>query len=108
MLLDQTLHYRGVSMNFFGLILGASMLLVIGAGHIIVVKGEYYFGTRLWPIFLIIGISAIILSAFVKSQIISGILGIAGFTLLWSIHEIVKQKERVRKGWFPENPDRQQ
>ncbi len=94
-------------MNFSGLILGASMLLVIGAGHILVVKGEYHFGARLWPVFLVIGLTFIVSSIFVKGELISGIIGIAGFTFLWSIHEILKQKERVSKGWFPENPKRQ-
>ena len=78
-------------MNFFGLILGAFMLLVIGAGHIIIIKGEYHVGTRLWPIFLFVTISSIIASIFLKSELASGILGIVGFTFLWSIHEIFKQ-----------------
>jgi len=94
-------------MNFFGVILGALLLLVIGFGHILVIKGEYYFGIKLWLIFLIIGLSSIIASIYVKSDLISGILGIIGFTFLWSIYEIFKQKERVRKGWFPKNPKRQ-
>ena len=33
-------------------------------------------------------------------------LGIAAFSSLWSILELVKQRERVKKGWFPENPKR--
>ena len=94
-------------MNFFGLMLGAFMLLVIGFGHILIIKGEYHFGTKLWPIFLIIALSSITASIFVKSELVSGILGIVGFIFLWSIHEIFKQKERVQKGWFPKNPKRQ-
>ena len=94
-------------MNFFGLILGAFMLLLIGAGHIIIIKGEYHFGTKLWSVFLIITLSSIIASIFVKSDLISAILGIIGFTFLWSIHEIFKQKERVKKGQFPVNPRKQ-
>ena len=93
-------------MNFFGLILGAFMLLVTGAGHILIIKGEYHVGTKLWTIFLFITLSSILASIFVKSDLTSGILGIMGFTFLWSIHEIFKQKERVKKGWFPKNPKR--
>jgi len=44
------------------------MLLVIGLGHICVVKGEYYFGTRLWSIFLIIALSSIIASIFYRKR----------------------------------------
>jgi len=94
-------------MNFFGVILGAFMLLLIGFGHILVVKGEYHFGTKLWSVFLIIALSSIIASVCVKSELMSGILGIIGFTFVWAIREIFRQKERVRKGWFPKNPKRQ-
>ncbi len=94
-------------MNFFGLILGAFMLVVIGLFHTLVIKVEYHFGTRLWPVFLVIGLFCMIVSFLVNSSLISGVLGIAGFLFLWNIHEIFKQKERVRKGWFPKNPKRQ-
>jgi len=93
-------------MNFFGLILGVFMLLVIGFGHIFIIKCEYHFGTKLWPIFLIIALSSITASIFVKTELVSGVLGIVGFIFLWSIHEIFKQKGRVQKGWFPKNPKR--
>ena len=99
--------HKGADMNFFGLILGAFMLLVIGLLHYLVIKVEYHFSTRLWPAFLVIGLFCMIVSFFVNSNLISGILGIAGFLFFWSIHEIFKQKERVRKGWFPKNPKRQ-
>ena len=29
-----------------------------------------------------------------------------GCSCLWSIKELFEQRERVRKGWFPENPKR--
>ena len=90
-------------MNLFGLVSGLTILLVTAFDHILIIKGEYYCGTTLWPIFLIIGLSSIVASIFVKSDITSTILGIIGFTFLWSIHEIFKQKERVEKGWFPKN-----
>jgi hypothetical protein len=31
---------------------------------------------------------------------------VVGFSCFWSIHEIIEQRERVRKGWFPRNPRR--
>ena len=93
-------------LNFLGLASGLIMLLVIGAGHILVIKGEYYFGVRLWLLFLILGLWSIAVSLFVDNTLLSVTLGIIGFSLLWSIHELFKQKERVRKGWFPRNPNR--
>jgi len=91
-------------MNYFGLIMGAFMLVVVGLGHILVIKGEYHFGVKLWPIFLVIALSSISASIFVESKLISGIFGLVGFTFLFGIHELYKQKERVRKGWFPKKP----
>ena len=93
-------------MNYLGLVSGLVMLLAVGSGHIVVIKGEYYFGVRLWYLFLILGLLSIAASIFVDNTFLSSALGIIGFTLLWSIHEIIKQKERVKKGLFPSNPKR--
>ncbi|UCB53531.1 MAG: DUF4491 family protein [Candidatus Zixiibacteriota bacterium] len=88
-------------MNFFGLIIGTFVLLVTGLLHILVVKAEYQWGTRSWPVFLLTGLICIVLSLFANSDLLSGILGITGILLFWSVHEIFKQRERVKKGWFP-------
>jgi hypothetical protein len=37
---------------------------------------------------------------------ISTLLGVFAFSSFWSIHELFEQRERVRKGWFPQNPKR--
>jgi hypothetical protein len=88
-------------MNFFGLIIGVLAMAIIGAGHIVVVKVEYHLGTRTWPLFLVAGVASLTASLFAEDSLTSGTLGILGFSLLWSIHELFKQEERVRKGWFP-------
>jgi hypothetical protein len=93
-------------MNFFGVIVGAAAFIIIGIFHPIVVKAEYYIGARIWPVFLIIGLSSIGLTLFIENFIIASILGILGFACLWSIREIFEQVERVKKGWFPENPQK--
>ncbi|MFT8312828.1 MAG: DUF4491 family protein [Clostridium sp.] len=36
-----------------------------------------------------------------KNVLVSGILGIIAMTFLWGILEILKQRKRVEKGWFP-------
>jgi len=87
--------------NYYGIIMGLVMLVATGIGHIIVIKGEYHFGMKLWPVFLIIGILSSVASIILKNLLISGILGIIGVTFLWAILELFKQKERVQKGWFP-------
>jgi hypothetical protein len=34
------------------------------------------------------------------------LLGVFACSSLWSIGEIFEQRERVKKGWFPKNPNR--
>jgi len=89
-----------------GVAVGFASLLIIGALHPVVIKGEYYFGTRPWPAFLIAGAACLIGSLLINEFVISAILGLTGFTLLWTIKELFDQRKRVEKGWFPANPDR--
>ena len=91
-------------MNVYGIIIGVFTLIIIRLGHILVIKGEYYFGKKLWLAFFAAGIMALIVSLLIKNKIFSGVLGITSFTLFWAIHELIEQEERVRKGWFPANP----
>lgn len=91
-------------MNFTGIITGLATFLIIGLFHPLVIKAEYYLGTRCWWIFLVSGIIFCILSIIVANLILSTILGVIAFSSFWSILELVHQKERVRKGWFPKGP----
>lgn len=93
-------------MNFTGLIIGIAAFLIIGVFHPIIIKCEYYFTDKIWPVFLIIGIAAGAASCFIHHIVISAILAIFGCTCLWSIIELKEQRERVKKGWFPKNPAR--
>lgn len=93
-------------MNIEGLLLGVATFVVIGLFHPIVIKTEYYFGTRPWWIFLLIGIGCAVAALFIESLFWSALCGIVGFSSLWTIKELFEQKERVRKGWFPKNPSR--
>ena len=93
-------------MNYSGLVIAVITFLVIGVFHPKVIKGEYYFGTRCWWVFLLAGIAFIVASLLVSDDMLSPILGVVGCSCLWSILEIFEQKERVKKGWFPMNPKR--
>lgn len=91
-------------MNFIGLVIGIATFLIIGLFHPIVIKVEYYFGTKSWWWFLVAGIVFVVLSLMVKNVIISTILGVVAFSSFWSILELRQQSQRVDKGWFPEGP----
>lgn len=88
-------------MNFEGIILGLATFLCIGLFHPIVIKSEYHFGVKCWPVFLIAGIGGCIGSLLVENTYGSVLLGVFSFSCFWSILELFEQRERVRKGWFP-------
>lgn len=91
---------------FTGIIIAVSTFLIIGIFHPIVIKVEYYWGTRLWWIFLVLGLITIMVALLIANVIVSSILGVMGASLLWSIGELFEQKKRVERGWFPMNPKR--
>ena len=53
-------------MNWNGLLIGVVTFLVIGLFHPLVVKAEYYWGTKSWWLFLVGGILAAIASLFIE------------------------------------------
>ena len=93
-------------MNFIGLAIGICTFLIIGLFHPIVIKFEYYFGVKIWWVFLLCGILFTVLSIFLSSTFWSVLAGVFAFSSFWSIKEIFEQRERVRKGWFPKNEKR--
>lgn len=93
-------------MNFTGIIIGIVSFLTIGLFHPIVIKAEYYFGTGCWWVFALAGSGFCIGSLLCSNYILSTILAIVAFSCFWSILELFEQRKRVKKGWFPSNPDR--
>jgi hypothetical protein len=93
-------------MYFHGLFAGAAALVIIGLFHPVVIKGEYYFGKKIWPLFLIAGIVLTAAACVVSQVYLSALLGITGFTCFWTIKELFDQEKRVERGWFPRNPSR--
>ncbi|MFV0547002.1 MAG: DUF4491 family protein [Bacteroides sp.] len=89
-----------------GLFIGICTFLIIGLFHPIVVKAEYYWGTKCWWIFLLLGVVGVIGSIVMDDVLISSLLGVFAFSSFWTIKEVFEQEERVRKGWFPKNPKR--
>lgn len=93
-------------MNFQGIVTGLASFVIIAVFHPIVIKAEYNIGKKIWPVFLIAGAVLLALSLFVDNTTMSALLGITGFSSLWSILELIHQEERVKKGWFPDNPNK--
>jgi hypothetical protein len=88
-------------MSLDGIIIGFASLMVIGLFHPLVIRGEYHFGIKIWPLFLVLGIGLCVASVFIKNTVAGGVCGITGFCSFWSIHELFLQRKRVERGWFP-------
>ena len=93
-------------MNFAGILLGAAAFLLIGLFHPIVIQAEYHFGTKCWWAFALVGLVLCLISLRIADPILSAMVGVAGFSAFWSILELFQQEKRVKKGWFPKNPNR--
>ena len=87
-----------------GIIVGLVSFLIIGLLHPVVIKMEYHWGKRSWPILAVSGIMSTVASLLSNDLVISIVLGVFAFSLFWSVKELFEQEERVRKGWYPSNP----
>lgn len=97
---------KNMNMYFTGIIIAVMTFLTIGIWHPIVIKAEYYWGTRPWVVFLLIGVCCCVGALFIENIYLSSFLGVFGASSLWGIGELFSQKKRVEKGWFPMNPKR--
>ncbi|MBQ8333238.1 MAG: DUF4491 family protein [Clostridia bacterium] len=93
-------------MYYEGLIISVLTFLIIGLFHPIVIRAEYHFSKKIWPLFAVVGVVFIGLSLMTESTFAGTVLGVLGASSLWSIKELYEQENRVKKGWFPENPKR--
>lgn len=87
-------------MNFNGILVGVVTFLLIGLFHPIVIKAEYYFTKRCWPVFLVAGLALLLGSLWISDAIVSILVAILGISCLWSIKELFEQEERVKKAGF--------
>lgn len=95
-------------MHYQGIIIAVATFVIIGVFHPIVIKSEYHWGVKCWPVFAVIGIALLATSLFISNVLVAAIIGVTGCSALWSILELFAQRERVRKGWFPRNPKREE
>ena len=89
-----------------GLAIGICTFLIIGLFHPIVIKVEYYTGTKYWWVFLLLGLVGGIMTIFISDIFLSTLLGVFYLSSFWTIKELFEQVDRVKKGWFPKNPKR--
>lgn len=95
-----------VSCHLGGVVIGICTFLIIGLFHPVVVKAEYYWGTRCWWVSLVLGLMGMAGSIIIQNLLVSSLLGVFSFSSFWTIKELFEQRQRVLKGWFPMNPKR--
>ena len=86
-----------MELYFKGLLIGVFSFLVIGLFHPIVIKTEYYTGTRFWWVFLIVGILCCCGALLCADIVASSMLSVLGFSCFWSLKELFEHRERVQK-----------
>ncbi len=91
-------------MHFEGIVIAVATFIIIGIFHPIVIKTEYYFGTKAWPVFAIFGTFSLIAATWCSNIIGQAGFGVLSCSFFWSIFELFEQKKRVEKGWFPKRP----
>lgn len=91
-----------VSCHLGGVVIGICTFLIIGLFHPVVVKAEYYWGTRCWWVFLVLGLMGMAGSIIIQNLLVSSLLGVFSFSSFWTIKELFEQRQRVLKGWFPD------
>lgn len=94
-----------MELHFTGIIIGVATFLIIGLFHPIVIKGEYFFGVGIWWLFLLSGIVSGVASLLVGDVLLSTLLAVWSASSLWGIGELVHQRKRVERGWFPARPE---
>ena len=93
-------------MNWPALGVGLAAFVIIGAFHPLVIKAEYYFSQKVWPVFLLAGLLCLWAALYIENTAWACVVSVLGFTCLWSIKELFEQEKRVQKGWFAKNPKR--
>lgn len=94
-------------MNWLGLVAAATAFLSIWGGHVAVRKIEAASRTIWIPTVaaIVLGISLEYLSLVVDNLLLRTVFGITGITLLWDALEFTRQKNRVKHGHTPANPN---
>ncbi len=93
-----------MELQFAGPILALVTFLTVWWGHVLVRITHYYFGTRLAPVLVGLGLLTLLGSTQTRIDVVSAALGIVGVTLVWDAFELHRQEARVRLGHAPLNP----
>ena len=86
-----------MELHFTGIIIAVSTFLIIGLFHPIVIKTEYYTGTRYWWVFLVLGFATIAAAFLIEDVLLSAIHGVFGASVSSSSRNNVARKDGFLK-----------
>ncbi len=93
-----------LELQWAGPVFAAVTFLTIWWGHVLVRIVHFYMGTRPAPAIFLGGLLLLLGSTQTGNDLLGGICGIVGLTLLWDAFELFRQEARVRQGHAPLNP----
>ena len=87
-------------MYFTGIIIAVMTFLTIGIWHPIVIKTEYYWGTRPWVVFLLVGVSCCVAALYTENIYLSSFLGCLALQRCGVSVNSFRRRNVWRKGGF--------
>ena len=94
----------GLQIQVAGLLLAGVTFLTVWWGHVLVRIVHYYMGTRPAPALFLAGLLSLLATTQTTNDLLAGVGGIVGLTLMWDAFELHRQELRVRQGHAPLNP----
>ena len=91
-------------MNWNGLLIGIGTFLLIGCFHVVVIKSEFHFGKKVWPVFVVVGCLILAGSVFLTHPIANALTADAGHLLPVDREGAVRAGGAGGKGLVPQQP----
>ena len=89
-----------------GIVIAISTFLIIGLFHPLVIKTEYYLGTRPWWLFLFGGILCVVLSLLQADIVWSSLLGVLGGKPAVVDRRTLRPGKARAEGLVPHEPEK--
>jgi hypothetical protein len=87
-----------MSIQWAGLLFAVTTFTAIAIGHVLVRRLHPKLGTRPGIPLVMLGVGVMVISALVKSNHTSGVLGIIAITTIWDGIEFYRQEKRDQRG----------
>ncbi len=90
-----------MTIHVFGIFAAILTLVLLGLGHFGVVWFEKNFHISWTPVVFMVGLVLLVLSAFIRNDCLSSLIGLTGVVIIWGSLELKDQAKRSKLGWYP-------